>query len=111
MLGEVLSPILFNMYVDDFETNCLKSGSIPYEPSTLSLFLLMYDEDMVLFSESIEGLQSLLNELLNYCEAWKLSINVEKSKVLVFRKGGKSKIGAICHIGEHVLEIVDQFTY
>ena len=51
----------------------------------------MYADDMVLFSESIEGLQSLLNELSNYCEAWKLSINVDKSNVLVFRKGGKSK--------------------
>ena len=40
-----------------------------------------------------------------------LSINVEKSKVLVFRKGGKSKPGENWHIGEHVLEIVDQFTY
>ena len=29
----------------------------------------------------------------------------------MFRKGGKSKPGESCHIGEHVLEIVDQFTY
>ena len=111
MQGEVLSPILFNLYVNDFEANFLKSGCIPYELSTLSLFLLMYADDMVLFSESIDGLQSLLNELSNYCEIWKLSINVEKSKVLVFRKGGKSKPGENWHIGEHVLEIVDQFTY
>ena len=40
MQGEVLSPILFNLYVNDFETNFLKSGCIPYELSTLSLFCL-----------------------------------------------------------------------
>ena len=64
----------------------------------LGFFLLMYADDMVLFSESIEGLQSLLNELSHYCETWKLSNNVEKSQVLVFRKGGKSKPGENWHI-------------
>ena len=29
MQGEVLFPILFNLYVNDFETNFLKSGCIP----------------------------------------------------------------------------------
>ena len=58
----------------------------------------MYAGDMVLFSESIEGLESFLNELSHYRETWKLSINVEKSHVLVFRKGGKSKPGENWHV-------------
>ena len=31
----------------------------------------MYADDMVLFSGSIEGLQSFLNELSNYCDAYR----------------------------------------
>ena len=38
MQGEVLFPILFNLYVNDFETNFLTSGCIPYELSTFSIF-------------------------------------------------------------------------
>ena len=66
----------------------------------------MYAGDMVLFSESIEGLQSLLNELSHYCETWKLSFNIEKSQVLVVRKGGKWKPSENEHVWKHVLEIV-----
>lgn len=60
--------------------------------------MYMYAYDMVLFSESIEGLKSLLNELLKDCKAYGSSvhvftINVKKSKALLFRKGSKSKPG------------------
>lgn len=57
MQGEVLSPILFNLYVNDFENSFLNAGCVSYELSSLNLFLLMYADDMVLFSESMEGLQ------------------------------------------------------
>lgn len=51
----------------------------------------MYADDMVIFSESIAGLQSLLDQLTYYCSTWKLHINVNKSKIVVFRKGGRVK--------------------
>ena len=31
MQGEVLSPILFSFYVNDFERECIASNCIPYE--------------------------------------------------------------------------------
>lgn len=111
MQGEVLSPILFNLYVNDFEMNFLKSGCIPHELLSLNLFLLMYADDMVLFSESVEGLQLLLNELSHYCKTWNLCINVEKSKIVVFRNKGKIKCNEKWCIGNDALEIVEQFTY
>jgi hypothetical protein len=39
MQGELLSPILFNLFVNDLELCFLKSGSLPYELSSLNLFL------------------------------------------------------------------------
>ena len=41
MQGEVLSPILFSLYMNDFEMNFLRSGSIPVECLDMNLFLLM----------------------------------------------------------------------
>ena len=66
MQGEVLSPILFSLYVNDFEMDFLNNGNVPYEVKDLSLFLLMYADDMILFSESVKGLQELLDTLLSY---------------------------------------------
>lgn len=68
MQGEVLFPILFNLYVNDFEMNFLKYGCIPHELLSLNVFPLMHADDMVLFSESVEGLQLVLNELSHFCK-------------------------------------------
>jgi hypothetical protein len=56
--GEVLSPILFSLYVNDCEMAFINStcSSIPLEVKDLNLFLLMYADDVVIFSESISGL-------------------------------------------------------
>ena len=35
----------------------------PVELKDLSLFLVMYADDMVIFSDSVEGLQNMLNTL------------------------------------------------
>jgi len=51
----------------------------------LKLFLLLYADDIVIFSETQEGLQEGLNVLSKYCEKWKLVVNVNKTtKVMVF---------------------------
>lgn len=44
------------------------------------MFLMMYADDMVLFSESPEGLQSILDKLHEYCNDWKISIMCVKQK-------------------------------
>jgi hypothetical protein len=50
----------------------------------------MYADDMVLFSETVDGL-SLLENLNCYCKKWNLCINVEKSNIVVFRNSGNTK--------------------
>jgi hypothetical protein len=51
----------------------------------------MYADDMVQFAESPESLQHLLNTLHTYNNEWKLTLNVDKTKIMVFRNGGKVK--------------------
>ena len=50
----------------------------------------MFADDLVFFSTSKEIIQSCLNELSQYCLKNRLEINLNKTKVLKFRKGGKS---------------------
>jgi hypothetical protein len=51
----------------------------------------MYADDMVLFTESPESLQHLLNTLHTYNNEWKLTLNVDKTKIMVLRIWGKVK--------------------
>ena len=54
---------------------------------TVKTFMLLYADDIVIFGNSAEQLQDSLNLLSNYCQRWKLTVNINKTKVLVFRKG------------------------
>ena len=42
----------------------------------LKLFILLYADDTVLFSESITDLQLQLNVFKEYCDLWKLKVNL-----------------------------------
>ena len=89
--GENLSPFLFNIYLNDLETYFFRhdtTSGIECESSELDhtvtvylkLFILLYADGTVIFSESKEGLQAALNAYSNYCNEWRLSINVENRK-------------------------------
>ena len=49
----------------------------------------MYADDIVLLSNSADGLQQKLYKLQEYCNDWCLSVNVNKTKVIVFNKAGR----------------------
>jgi len=52
----------------------------------LKLFLLVHVGNIVIVSETEQGLQLGLDVLSKYCEKWKLVVNVNKIKNMVFRK-------------------------
>ena len=108
--GEIISPILFSLYVNDCESEFLKSNLTPTELQELSLFLLMYADDMVIFSDSVQGLQNMLNELLQYTKKWSPTVNVAKTKVMVFRYNNIDVTDKWYFDGDE-LEVVNEFTY
>ena len=48
---------------------------------------LMYADDLILLSDTAEGLQKQIDKLSNYCEEWKLNINLKKTKIMIFNRG------------------------
>ena len=50
------------------------------------LFLLLYADDIVIMSETEEGLKHGLCLLENYCDRWKLTVNATKTKVMILGK-------------------------
>ena len=53
----------------------------------LQIFLLMFADDVILFSQNPQALQSMLNDIQLYCETWGLRLNVNKTKVMIFENG------------------------
>ena len=65
--GECLSPFLFSMFVNDLEQEMISKDIAGLDLDYFKLFLLMYADDIVLFSETDEGLQNGLNCMYDYC--------------------------------------------
>ena len=86
--GECLSPLLFSLFLNDIEETFIQSGLEGLDIDMFKLFLLLYADDIVIFANSAEQLQESLNLLFDYCCRWKLTVNVAKTKIMVFRKGG-----------------------
>ena len=109
--GECLSPLLFSLFLNDIEESFIHSGLEGLDIDTFKLFLLLYADDIVIFANSAEQLQESLNILSDYCSRWKLTVNVAKTKVMVFRKGGILPRNLAFYYNGQQLEIVKNFKY
>ena len=54
------------------------------------VLLLMYADDIVLVAETIIQLQRKINILKKFCRKYGMKVNLDKTKVMVFRNGGKT---------------------
>ena len=109
--GESLSPFLFSMFINDLEETFVQSGIEGIDIGTMNILMLLYADDIIVFANTAEELQEQLNRLKLYCDKWKLKINVEKTKVMVFRKGGRLPNNVSFTYDGQVLDIVKRFTY
>jgi hypothetical protein len=74
--------------VDDLN----KDNTDPVVIGDTSVNILLYADDIVLLSQSKEGLQNSLNILHDFCYTWKLKVNTDKSKIMVFNSNGKTHL-------------------
>ena len=98
--GCILSPLLFNLYVNDLAFSFNNILSDPFVlPNGTKLNSLFYADDLIILSRSKLGLQNCLNKLSSYCNSWMLKINPKKTKIMVFQKGTK-KCDYNFHVGK-----------
>ena len=70
------------MYINDLENELIQKGAEGIDIGMLKLYLLLYADDIVIFSNTSEGLQKGLDILSDYCQKWKLTVNIDKTKVM-----------------------------
>ena len=123
--GDNLSPLLFSLFINDFESflsdkyNGLKGLNDSYTATFindeietfLKLYVLLYADDTIILAENPIDLQLALNAAYDYCNLWKLKINVEKTKIIRFSKGRPRNPNPIFWLNNEQVEIVDTYTY
>ena len=82
--GCILAPFLFNLFMNDLAPClCPKAGHSP-KLGISHVPILLYADDAVILSHSQIGLKRLLIQFLDFCEANRLVLNFEKSKIMAF---------------------------
>lgn len=81
--GGVLSPALFNVYVDLF-SNALNKSEVGCHLNAVSINHLFYADDLCLLSPSLAGLRLLVNICENVADFLSIKFNVKKSVYVRF---------------------------
>jgi hypothetical protein len=104
--GCILSPLLFNIFLSDLAKS-LHDIKFPAVGNINSLF---WADDLVMFSDSEEGLQKMLNVLEIYCRENELTVNTKKTKCMIFNKTGRLLLRAF-YLNDVQLECVRAYKY
>ena len=78
--GGILSPKLFNEFLSDLPSHLNAVDGIEIDGNIFTH--LLYADDIVLISESANGLQNSINSLHKFCAKWHLIVNTSKTKVM-----------------------------
>ena len=76
----------------------------------MNILLLLYADDTVLMAETPEDLQKQLNIFHDYCLAWKLKVNIDKTKIVCFTNGRLPQNLQFTYSNSEI-EIVKEFNY
>jgi exonuclease III len=109
--GGVLSPVLFNIYVDDLSF-MLRDSRIGCSVSESICNHLFYADDLVLLSPSEKGLQHLLNLCYNYSISHDITFNPKKTVCMLFKpRTSTFKKHCKVSLGGNVLSVTPSCKY
>ena len=72
--------MLFNIFINDL-TKTLDEKCCPVMIEDYNLNCLLYADDLLLLSETENGLKECIARLGHYAKVWKLSVNLKKTKL------------------------------
>ena len=104
----MLSPTLFNFYLSDLPKFLNTASSTHVMLGDKSITCLLYADDLVIFSRSAKNLQIILNKLEFFCENPDLSVNLDKTNIMIFNNCVESLIN---YVLEYLLSTFFSFPF
>ena len=111
--GCVLSPTLFSLFINQLANDLDIHGihGVNILPNVIELFILLFADDVALLSSTPRGLQAQLNILKECCDRLKMTVNKDKTKIMVFRKGGFLARNERWFYDGEPVDVVNTYTY
>ena len=111
--GCLISPQLFTFFINEWVQDLFNNGvrGIQISPNDAEILLLMFADDVALLADTVLGLQRQLDSLQQFCTRTGLHVNPQKTKIMVFRKGGKPVMNKRWSYAGTLIDVVQSFTY
>uniref|UniRef100_A0A8D8XEP5 Craniofacial development protein 2 n=1 Tax=Cacopsylla melanoneura TaxID=428564 RepID=A0A8D8XEP5_9HEMI len=106
--GCIISPILFNLYSEYIFKEALADLDEGISINGVHLNL-RYADDTIVFADTLEGLQQLMNKVTETSKKYGLDINTNKTKFMIISK--ENITGANLYVEGKRIERVSQYTY
>ena len=78
-----LSPLLFSLFLSGLEAE-LQSNDAGVHLNNSYITTLMFVDDIILLSASVNGLREHLDTLQSFCQVWRMGLNTKKTKICIF---------------------------
>ena len=115
--GENVSTVLFAIFLNDLDDYLVQHNcnGITLDSDNqdillyLKLFVLLYADDTVVFGTDTISFQEKLNYFYEYTKIWKLKINYNKTKIMIF--GIRNVDQFEFRLGDSVISKCNEFKY
>lgn len=92
--GCMASPILFVIFLNELikmieDERC---QGIYINETVPNLLQLLYADDMANFTDTVFNLQKQINVVSQFCSKFGMKVNLNKTKIIVFRRGGQLRL-------------------
>ena len=108
--GGILSPFLFNVFMNDLLILLRKQG-VGCFVKNIFVGAIMYADDLALIAPSRHAMQTLLSVCQRYCHDHSLSFNTKKSKAIIFGSKADSCNTASLLLNGEPIEYIHEWKY
>jgi hypothetical protein len=94
------------------DVKILHESDIPsLKTASKEIHMLMYADDIVVFATNVFDLQSKIEVILQYFKDNDLTVNLGKTKIVMFKYGRPGKVKPKVFWDDTELEFVNEYTY
>ena len=109
--GCILSPLLFNIFLSDIVPLFSKTECSPLQlGNTETIGCILWADDLVVLSETEDGMQNILDNLSSYTEKNGMKINFDKTKSMIFNKSGRH-LRRSFRVGKEIIHTTNSYKY
>ena len=108
-----MQPNLFSLLINELANEVEQHGKhgITLSPYLIIILIMLFEDDVLMISNTVVGLQQQLNIFRNATHKLNLLVNRDKSKIIIFRNGGHVAAREKWLYDGIRLEVVNQYKY